>query len=65
MYIQLKFKLKKTSNKDRDFYEIKWRFSSKNKPSAFIPLFIVTLHTKDQTYNLKFTINDETDERTY
>ena len=32
------------SNKDRDFYEIKWRFGSKNKPSAFIPLFIVTLH---------------------
>lgn len=26
----------------------------------FIPLFIVTLHpTKYQTYNLKFTINDE------
>ncbi|EEZ04654.1 hypothetical protein F3F27_10205 [Bacteroides ovatus] len=65
MYIQLKFKLKKTSNKDRDFYEIKWRFGSKNKPSAFIPLFIVTLHTKYQTDDLKFTINDETDERTY
>ncbi|CAG9915378.1 hypothetical protein F3B77_11425 [Bacteroides ovatus] len=59
MYIQLKFKLKKTSNKDRDFYEIKWRFGSKNKPSAFILLFIVTLHTKYQTDDLKFTINDE------
>ena len=47
------------SNKDRDFYEIKWRFGSKNKPSAFIPLFIVTLHTKYQTNDLKFTINDE------
>ena len=31
----------------------------KNKPSAFIPLFIVTLHTKYQTNDLKFTINDE------
>lgn len=27
--------------------------------------FIVTLHTKYQTDDLKFTINDETDERTY
>ena len=31
----------------------------------FILLFIVTLHTKYQTDDLKFTINDETDERTY
>ena len=47
-------------NKDRDLYEKTGRFGSKNKPSAFIPLFIVTLHpTKYQTYNLKFTINDE------
>ena len=47
------------SNKDRDFYEIKWRFGSKIKQSAFIPLFIVNLHTKYLTNDLKFTINDE------
>ena len=41
------------SNKDRDFYEIKWRFGSKNKPSAFIPLFIVTLHTKDKDNQIR------------
>ena len=34
------------SNKDRDFYEIKWRFGSKNKMSAFIPPFILTLSAK-------------------
>ena len=46
-------------NKDRDLYEKTGRFGSKNKPSTFIPLFIVTLHTKYQTNDLKFTINDE------
>lgn len=51
--------IKKTSNKDRDFYEIKWRFGSKNKPSAFIPLFIITLQYKYETDDLKFTINDK------
>ena len=33
--------------------------------TQLLPLFIVTLHTKYQTDDLKFTINDETDERTY
>ena len=43
------------SNKDRDFYEIKWRFGSKNKPSAFIPLFIVTL--PNEIPNILFKIS--------
>lgn len=53
------------SNKDRDFYEIKWRFGSKNQHPTFIPLFIITLREEIPSIFPKFTINDETDERTY
>ena len=33
-------------NKDRDLYEKTGRFGSKNKKSAFIPPFILTLSAK-------------------
>ena len=35
-----------------------------NRPPLFL-FFIITLHTKYQTYDLKFTIKTKTDERTY
>ena len=34
------------NNKDRDLYEKTGRFGSKNKMSAFIPPFILTLSAK-------------------